>query len=116
MFRLLTDHCFNNDITERVLRRVPDLDVVTAAQLGLREAIDPSILERAAEENRMVVTHDVATMIDYAADRLVQGLPMPGVVVIHQNLPVSIAVEELTTFLSCSSQEEWENRIVWLPL
>ena len=104
MFRLFIDHCFDNDITERILKRVPDLDVVTAEKLGLREAIDPSILERAAEENRILLTHDVATMIDYAADRLVRGLPMPGVVVIHQNLPVNIAVEELATFLSCSSQ------------
>ncbi|MGH9845938.1 MAG: DUF5615 family PIN-like protein, partial [Blastocatellia bacterium] len=59
---------------------------------------------------------DVATMIDFAADRLVRELPMPGVVVIHQNLPINVAVEELAIFLSCSSQEEWENRIIWLPL
>lgn len=116
MFRLLIDHNFNNDITERVLRRVSDLNVVATTQLGLGEAIDPLILERAAEENRIVVTHDVATMIGYAADRLIKGLPMPGLVVIHQNAPINVAVEELTIFLSCSSQEEWRNRIIWLPM
>jgi predicted nuclease of predicted toxin-antitoxin system len=116
MFRLLLDHNFNQRIFRQVLRRVPDLDYVTAEELGLARSADPVILERAASENRIVLTHDAATMIDFAEERLVAGLPLPGVVVIHKEIPVGQAVEWLEIFLRCSEPEEWNGQVIWLRL
>lgn len=106
MFRLLLDHNFNQRVFRQVLHRVPDLDYVTAEELGLARSADPIILERAAAENRIVLTHDAATMIDYAEQRLTAGLPLPGLVVIHKEIPVGQAVEWLEIFFRCSEPEE----------
>jgi len=44
------------------------------------------------------------------------GLPLPGVVVIHKEIPVGQAVEWLEIFFCCSEPEEWTNQVVWLRL
>jgi hypothetical protein len=55
-------------------------------------------------------------MIDFAQERIAAGLPMPGLIVIREELPIGIAVEALELFLRCSKPEEWADRITWLPL
>lgn len=116
MFKLLVDHNFNQRILRGVLRRVSDLDYVTTEELGLAQGIDPLILERAAADDRIVLTHDVATMIDFAEERIAARLPMPGLVVIREELAIGLAVEALEIFLCCSEPEEWTDRVTWLPL
>lgn len=44
---------------------------------GLRRQ-EPRVLEWAAQEGRIVVTHDVSTFADFAYERVAKGLPMPG--------------------------------------
>jgi hypothetical protein len=46
--------------------------------VGLLGKDDPIILAWAAEENRVLLTHDVATITNYAYERITQGQPMPG--------------------------------------
>jgi hypothetical protein len=50
----------------------------------MRQAGDPAILEWAAQEGRVLLTHDVADMTKYAYERIRTGKPMPGGV---RNLP-----------------------------
>lgn len=69
MTRLLTDEDFNNDILRAVLRHLPGLDVVRAQEVGLMTVDDSIILAWAAQEGRVVLTHDASTMIDAAYQR-----------------------------------------------
>lgn len=71
---------------------------------------DPTVLAWAAEENRILLTHDVATMSRYAYDRVEVGLPMPGVFEIPTSLPLAVGIEEL------SLDGEWEGQVRYLPL
>jgi predicted nuclease of predicted toxin-antitoxin system len=103
-------------VFRQVLLRVATLDYVTAEELGLESAADPALLERAAAENRIVLTHDAATMIDYAEARIIAGLPLPGLVVIRSETPVGQAVEWLEIFFCCSQPEECVDRVIWLRL
>jgi predicted nuclease of predicted toxin-antitoxin system len=48
--------------------------------MGLSGKDDPTVLAWAASENRILLTHDVATITRFAYDRIVRGLPMPGVI------------------------------------
>ena len=64
--RLLADENFNGDIVRGLLLRQPDLDIVRVQDVGLAGADDPDILAWAAENNRIVLTHDRATMSDHA--------------------------------------------------
>jgi predicted nuclease of predicted toxin-antitoxin system len=70
MLLLVSDENFNNDIVRGLLRRNPVLDIVRVQDVGLRGADDPDILEWAANENRVVLTHDAATMAGFAYDRV----------------------------------------------
>ena len=70
----------------------------------------------AAQERRILLTHDVATMTRYAYERVRAGRPMPGVCEVSRAIPVGTAVEEIELFATCSLAEEWENQVRYLPL
>ncbi|MGV2391344.1 MAG UNVERIFIED_CONTAM: DUF5615 family PIN-like protein [Microcystis novacekii LVE1205-3] len=78
--RLLTDENFNGAILRGLVRRLPELDIIRVQDVGLMNTDDPDILEWAANEGRILLTHDVATITMYAYNRVNQGLPMTGVV------------------------------------
>jgi len=75
MLRFLADENFNGRILRGLVRREPALDVIRAQDVGLTGAEDPEVLARAAEEQRLVLTHDVSTMTRYAYDRVRVGEP-----------------------------------------
>src|SRR5665213_23134 len=77
--RWLADENFNNDIVRALLRRSRELDIVRAQDVRLSGVEDPRILEWAASEERIILTHDVATMTAYAYARVVAGESMPGI-------------------------------------
>jgi hypothetical protein len=114
--QFLTDEDFDRDIVIGVLRRLPTLDVLRAQDVGLAGAADPQLLEWAAANGRIVLTHDVHTMIAHAKARLRAGQRLPGVLVVRQTLPIAVAIEELWTVAQCSTADEWENQIRFLPL
>jgi predicted nuclease of predicted toxin-antitoxin system len=114
--RLLIDQNFNQKVLRGIRSRVPHLDAVTTQESGLSETPDPELLAWAAAEDRILVTHDIQTIPDYAADRINAGEKMPGVFVAPQDLPIGLAIEELTTIILCSEQEEWKDLITWIPL
>jgi predicted nuclease of predicted toxin-antitoxin system len=116
MLRFLSDENFNSDIVRGLLLRHPDLDLVRVQDVGLEEADDPTILAWAAENNRILLTHDRATMPDFAYARLIDGQPMPGVFVLNDRFPVKQAIDELLLIDACSKQVEWAGRVLYLPL
>ncbi|MEP6774631.1 MAG: DUF5615 family PIN-like protein, partial [Chloroflexota bacterium] len=99
MVRLVTDENFSDKISRELLRQRPQLDLVRVQDVGLRSADDPSILEWAAKEDRILLTHDRQTMTKYAYDRLRANQPMPGVLVVSQDLLIGKAVEDVLTQL-----------------
>ena len=81
MLRFASDENLNGDIIRGLFLRQPDLDWVRIQDIELQQAEDPEILNWAAENDRIVLTHDRATMPDFAYDRLLQGKRMPGMFV-----------------------------------
>lgn len=73
MLRLLSDENFNGDRVRGLFLRQPQLDLLRVQDVGLQEVDDPKILEWAAFNDRIVLTHDRATMPDFAYERLVRG-------------------------------------------
>jgi predicted nuclease of predicted toxin-antitoxin system len=116
MLRLVSDENFNGDIVRGLLLRHPTLDLHRVQDIGLEEADDPTILAWAAANNRIVVTHDQATMPDFAYVRVGAGRPMPGVFVVPDRMAVRQAIEELLLVEACSEQAEWAGLVVYLPL
>jgi hypothetical protein len=116
MLQFLADENFNNQIVRGILRRNPDVDIVRVQDVGLSEADDPTVLEWAAQQGRVVLTHDVATMTNFAYERVQAGLSMPGVFEVSRRVPVGLAIEEILLLAECSLEGEWEGQVRFLPL
>jgi predicted nuclease of predicted toxin-antitoxin system len=116
MLRLLADENLNGDIVRGLLLRQPDLDLVRVQDVGLAGMDDAGILAWSADNDRIVVTHDRATMPDHASDRMTAGQPMGGVFIIPDRLPVGQAIREMLLLSECSNQAEWRDCVVYLPL
>jgi uncharacterized protein DUF5615 len=116
MLRLLADENFNGDIVRGLLLRQSDLDLVRVQDVGLEHAEDPAILAWAAANNRILLTHDRATMAAYAYQRVAAGEGMPGVFILNDRFPVGQAIEEILLLVECSEQGEWMGSAVHVPL
>ncbi len=92
MIRLLADENFNGDILRGLRRRVPTIDAPRIQDVGMRGADDAAVLEWAAGEGRLVLTHDVSTLLGFAWN-----------------------VADLALLVECSLDEEWMDRTVFIP-
>jgi hypothetical protein len=108
MLLLVADENFNNDILRGLLRRNPSLDIVRIQDVGLVKAPDPVVLEWAANENRVLLTHDRNTIPRYAYERVVEGKRMPGVIEIDYAVPMSIAIDDILLLAVLSKSGELE--------
>ena len=116
MLRLAADENFNNDIVRGLWRRKPELDIVRIQDVGLSGADDPTVLEWAAREGRVLLTHDVTTMTRYAYERVRADQPMPGVFEVSRAVPIGLAIEDILLLAECSLESDWEGQVRYLPL
>jgi hypothetical protein len=116
MTQFLADENFNNQIVRGILRQDPDIDIVRVQDVGLSGADDPTVLAWAAQAGRIVLTHDVATMITFAYERIQAGLSMPGLFEVSRRVPAGLAIEEIILIAECSLEGEWEGQVRFLPL
>ena len=111
----LADHNFNEHILEGLARRGHQLDVIRARTIGLTTASDDEMLKVAAELDRVILTHDKATLVPRAFGRVADGLRMPGVVVVRATLPIGQSIEGIELRLECLSDSEWSDEVQWVP-
>jgi len=116
MLRFLSDEDFNGHVLQALLSSDPALDVVRAQDVGLMSMPDPGVLDWAAQAGRVVLTRDRGTMTGHAYDRIRAGLPMPGVVVTRDSLPVQLQVQDILTVAYCSLPGELDDQVVFLPI
>ncbi|MBC7227693.1 MAG: DUF5615 family PIN-like protein [Thermoflexales bacterium] len=116
MIKWAVDENFNNDILRALKRRKPDIDIVRVQDVSLSGADDPTVLEWAATEGRVLLTHDLSTITRYAYERVQAGKPMPGVFEVGREVPVRLAVEDILLITECSLENEWEGQVRYLPL
>ncbi|NMG19650.1 DUF5615 family PIN-like protein [Brasilonema bromeliae] len=116
MLRVLADENFDNTIVRGLLRRNLNIDIVRVQDIGLSGQDDPIILAWAAQENRVLLTHDVATITRYAYERLTQGQPMPGVIEVSVDAPIGQVIEDILIIVECSLDGELEGQVQYLPL
>ena len=73
-------------------------------------------LTLAAEQDRILVSHDFQTMPQHFGDFLQARGTSPGVLLVPQYLPVGEAIDELVLIWGASDAGDWENRILRIPL
>ncbi|HSE96636.1 MAG TPA: DUF5615 family PIN-like protein [Blastocatellia bacterium] len=116
MVRLLVDENFNHRILRGLKRRLPSLDYLLVQETEVSRQDDPQILDRAAANNRVILTHDVNTMTRFSYERLEAGESLPGVVIVPKEMAIGSAIEEIAILLACSEPEEFPNRVIHLPI
>jgi hypothetical protein len=115
MVRFQADADLNQIIVVALVRRVPSVDFRTAEVAHLKGLQDRDVLALAARDGRILVTHDSRTLPQHFGE-FVESARSAGVIVIPQHLPVSVAVDELLLVWTATSEEDWANRICYLPL
>ena len=115
MLSLLADENFKGAIIRGMLLRQKDLDLVRVQDVGLQGLDDPTILSWAAENNRIVITHDRATMPDFAYERVANEEAMPGLFVVNDRLSIKQAIDELLLYAMYTEQQEWNKKVLYIP-
>lgn len=114
--RFLIDENFNQRILRGLKQRIPGIDYLVVQDTELRQAEDTTILAWAAEQRRILITHDKDTIPKFAYQRVKANQSMPGVILVPEELSIGRAIEELLMVMECSDQSEYENVVVHLSL
>ena len=113
--RYQADADFDKRVVRAVRRRESTIDFQLASEarsgLGLEGIPDDQVLAIAAQEKRILITHDRRTMPAHFANFIGMS-ESPGVLIISQKMPLSVAVEHLITIWAASEAEEYINQIV----
>jgi hypothetical protein len=99
------------------LRRSPDLEIVRAQDIvETAGRDDETLLEWAADKERVLLTHDLATMIPALLRRRQQGHKCRPIVLVADSLPIGAVIENILLLDQCSTESDWSADVVRLPL
>lgn len=116
MLRLLIDQDLDHDILRGLIRRIPQLDAVTAFEIGMSRATDPELLAWAARQKRVMITHDRTTMPVHVTTLLREGEEIAGLIIVPRRLSLHQVLDDLELIIACSECDEWKNSMQYLPL
>lgn len=114
VIRFQADADLRQAIVTGTTRRQPSIDFQSANEAGLEGIKDPEVLAIAAQDGRVLVTHDRKTMpIEFG--QFITSQTSSGVLILSQNLPISEAIDAILLIWEASTAEEWINQIVTFP-
>ncbi len=96
------------------IRRQANIDFQSANAAGLEGKKDPEVLAIAAQESRVLVTHDRKTM-PAEFGTFIMSQTSSGVAIVSQNLSINEAIEAIIIIWEASTAEEWVNQIMSIP-
>jgi hypothetical protein len=114
--RFLADHDLRERIIVGVLRRVPAAEFVRCRDVGLASRPDPEVLEYAARQGLIVVSHDVNTMLACAYERIRDGRSIAGILMVQQAAPAGPVIDSLALIWLSTEEAEWRGTVEFLPL
>ncbi|MBI5667157.1 MAG: DUF5615 family PIN-like protein [Chloroflexi bacterium] len=114
--RFLADENFNGKLLNGLCVVLPDIDVVRVQDTTMTASSDPELLAWAAEQGRILLTHDIQTIAGYAYDRVRNGLPMPGIIEVRISQGIGATIEELALLIEASTPDEFDNQVRYIPL
>ena len=116
MIRFAADEDLDNDIIRGLRRRLPEVDIRRVQDAKITNAPDPVVLAWTADEDRILLTHDVTTMSTHAIDRVRLNKHMPSAIIVHQHLDIGNIIDDLEVITACSAATEWIGQVFYLPL
>jgi predicted nuclease of predicted toxin-antitoxin system len=116
MIRFLADENFNNHIIRGVRLRNKNIDIVRLQDRGLSGVADPTVLDFALKENRILLTHDLETIPKFAYERVNAGQKIPAIILVKKELLIAQVIEEILLICECCDEIEFREKIFYLPL
>ena len=114
--KLAIDENLDNRIVRGLRRLHPELNAIRIQDTEIYEADDPVVLEWCVAEERILVSHDFRTIPKYAYERIRDGQTVAGIILVPTDLPIQQSIEDLHILIECASDEDWTNRLEYLPL
>jgi len=114
--RFLADENFDGTILDALRERLDSFDTVRVQDTEIYQAPDDHVLAWAAEEDRILLTHDVKTLIKDAYARVKMGLLMPGVIEVHQATPIGLAIDQLELMIGASTPADFADQVRYIPI
>ena len=113
----LADENFDNDILRGIRRRVAAFDVIRSQDVDEISGLDdPAVLAWATTNGRVVLTHDLSTMIPAMQEQVKRFASCSPIVFARDSLPVSLVIEEILLLDECSIEPDWAAGVIYLPL
>jgi hypothetical protein len=112
--RLQADNDLRKAIVSGAARREPRISFRSAQAARLDGISDQDVLALAADDGRILVSHDFDTMPGHFR-LFTRDRSSPGVLLVRQDMPVSEAIETLLLIWEASEAEEWMNRLCLMP-
>ena len=113
ILRLLADADLNGAIVSGAIRRNAELDFKRAEDVPLEGLDDEVVLDMAARDRRVLVSHDVSTMPDHFRE-YIRRRTSPGLVLVPQELSIGKAIENILVICEACDEADLENRICLL--
>jgi len=113
--RFQADADLNRRIVVGVRRREPTIDLRSAREADVAGRSDPEVLLLAAQDGRVLVSHDRRSMPGHFA-RFIENRASPGLIIVSQSLDTGEAIEELLLIWAATEAEEWRNAMGFVPL
>ena len=110
------DQNFNEHVIAGLTHRDPKLEFVHVREVRLASAPDPVLLEWAAANGLVLLTHDRRTIPRFSYDRVAAGLPMPGVFLVSDDMPIGQAIDELLAAAHRLAPDECKDVVMYFPL
>lgn len=114
--RFLADENFNGKLLAGLRAALPGLDVTRVQDINMDATPDPQLLAWAAEQNRILLTHDIQTIAGYAYERVQTGLPMPGIIEVRIIQGIGATIDELVLLIAASTSDEFKGQVRYIPL
>ena len=114
--RFAADENFDGRILNELLVPLPELNVVRVQDTEMYQAPDDKLLAWLAEEQRILLTHDVQTMPYYVYERIRAGQLVSGVIEVHKDTPLGVAIDELEVMIGAGTLEDFENQVKYIPI
>ena len=113
--RFQADADLKHAIISGTLRRSATIDFRRAEAVPLEGLTDPVVLALAAQDGRVLVSHDVNTMEGHFRD-FIRDNKSPGLILIPQKrVGIGDAIESLVLLWEVLDSADLENRICILP-
>lgn len=90
------------------------MDLQTALEAGLDGLPDEVVLEKAADEGRILITHDRRTM-PYHFEEFIKHRSSPGLIIMAKRVSFAVAIDEIVLTWAASSADEYVDLVTWLP-